>query len=392
MKNEIIAIFINFDYVLGKQRHKIPLNPMIFGAITCHGIETQDGSFVVIPPNIELCPLVASGTSLTGHQLLSDIELYKTSDGRQILTPDCCQIYKPGYVLRNITLHFKTTFPDSNRCYTTGIMTGRIHETLMELEKFKTDIELRTELMCYHTDAIIPKKELWDTRRDLGDVIKLITNAGKFGRYIGIFCRTTNPKMECNLPKFLTIKMTDEIYNSNFFTKLELLETCATNKEFPEFSLIGLRPSKLKMRVTFTELCSVIRKKLSINNTISTFEFHSVIEIYHAKKIPMECVLFAVDIKFKFLIKQLDTISEDNINFDINFELNITDKKAFKTGLQTLCVKFRENIVPCIIKYQREAFDKIIFIAEEVVNGQLINKSCYDKITEYDTAFKKVQC
>lgn len=349
----------------------------LVGAICAHGRETTDDTIVIIPQNIELYPLADKQQSLTRWNVLPNIDLYNDIHGRRIVLSTLYNQYKPGYALRNLELNFNVTFEDTATCHTTGIMTyGRLHDEFLNVSDYKTNTELRNELMCWHEDAIIPKDQIWDKTIDLGNVLKLIENSKKFGKYIGMFCRSKNVCAKNTLPKFVTVKLTNDIFHS-FFDKLDSFEIAAISRNISEFSLTGITLSKLKIRVILDELCKAMRQKLLINNTISQFEFYSVIEIYYTKIIPFECTIFTFDIKLRSLIKLLSKMDT------VTCELKTMDEKLFLTGLLTLCYIFSGKLEEYMVKYQKEAFDNVIFIAEKVIEEQTVTFNWYKKIVVY---------
>lgn len=343
----------------------------IVGIICSHGCETVDESFVIIPKGIELCPLSNNREALVLNEIITELDLCETVEGRRMLDSSFYSLYTSGSVLRNLLLLFKLTFDreemKTNFCFTTGIMTyGRIHYKILSALDFNTDMKLRDELMIYHDNEIICKEDIWNRIITIGEALKLITNAGKFGRYIGLFCRSKNSISSKVIPKFLTIELTEDVYHSCFFSKLELFENSIGCDRISKFSLLELASSKLKIRITLTELCRLIREKLSVNNTINSFEFYSTVEIYYTKNIPLECVLFAFEIKFKSLIADLSEI-----------------KDSFCGRLLKLLQVFSVGLEKCIKKYQKEAFDNVIFTAEKIVSGQNISPNLRNKIVSY---------
>lgn len=358
----------------------------VTGVFSAHGVSVA--GFFICPRGLHIFVLAQKGKALTGIEVFPDIELYSTREMRSLLSGDLYQLLGPGQVFKNTNLEFRVVFPNSETCFTTGIVThGRTLEETLPCSQFSSEQDMMRTLMAPHDDAIIPRDKLWGKEMTIGEMAKLITNVYDNATYIGMFCRTPISEDIGRTPKFLTVKMTDNVYSECFFTKLELLETCANDREFPGFSLVGLTESKLKMRVTFTELCAIIRMKLDINNTISSFEFHSVIEIFHAKRIPLECVMFALDIKLYSLVNRLETLELRNVVF----AANVTNPSLlFVTGLRLLCIKFGANLDARIIANEQE-IDQVISAAEKAISGMEITKKVHDYIVQLSKKYAELK-
>jgi len=352
----------------------------LVGAVFAHGTEIRE--YVIIPPGMEFCPLAGNSQTLFLREILANIDLYRLHADRLLITPEAFfQSFCAGHVITNVKLRFRFTFDENGpdgTCFTTGIVSkGCLHETRMAVSSFRSETCMRDALMAPHDESIIPKDELWNSVMSIGKVLKLITNAGKHGRYLGMFCRDPSSKDVGVLPKFLTVEMTNEIYHSCFFAKLDFLETCARAREFPELSLVGLEyVSKLMMRVVFTELCAIIRMKLNIDNTISSFEFHSVIEIFHAKRVPLECVMFGLERKLLSLVIGLKTFELRDVVFDAEV---VIPSPSFVTGLRLLCIELGANLDIYIVKHKKR-IEQVISAAEKAISGIGISTEVHDYI------------
>ncbi|XWV25703.1 putative orfan [Tupanvirus soda lake] len=364
--------------------------PTFVGIIVAHGCRTDDGSFVVIPPELPfLTPLCTEGEDLCMNRQVSDFDftILDTHDGRKMINKEFFdeKPYEPGFVLKNISLHFKTIWPTLDLGHTTGIITtGKMHSQMLHLSDFDNDAKLRDELMVSHDKSIYSMEELWDQRKQLGELLRKVVSVGKCGGFFGVFCRGPPEGYEEKLPSFLTISITKDIYYSNFYTKLEELEKCVASRDFSEYKLLGMKESKLKMRITCDVLCSVIRKKLDFNCTISSFDFHSIVQIYHGKIIPRECVLYSLQIRLDELAKCIRKITITNVN--LSNDIKTPNQKKFKTGLEILCSKFY-TAVDKYIDFHPDTMDIVIFVAEKVVSRKEISLDFYIKILKYIETF-----
>jgi hypothetical protein len=367
----------------------------VVGAISAHGCRAEDDTYVVIPKGLPfLLPLAKEGDNLQWQKQFGslDLSVIRENEGRCISTSLFDETpYKSGHVLKNVTLCFNVVFKHPNdptgksdNCFTTGIITSRsLHGEIMECSSI--DGSLRDELMKNHEDKIIPRNRLWDQRVQLGNVLKMITDAGTYDGMLGIFCRGESSHRKETLPSFLTVKMSDEIFHSCFFSKMDVLERCAQTKTFDGYNLIGLEESKLKLRVTFAEICSFARKKLAINNTINSFEFHSVIEIYHTQSVPLECVVFAMELKFSKLIDALIPITDSDLVIDPT--VTSPEGTRFLRGMRFLCQQFKTELRKYILCY-KQAFDVVIFVAEKIVDKEVVSKGMYGNIMGYLDKFE----
>ncbi len=179
--------------------------------------------------------------------------------------------------------------------------------------------------------------------------------------------------------------MAREIYYSNFYTKLEVLEKCVSVKNFESYKLEQVKDSKLKMRVTFDEICRSIRRKLLFGCTISSFEFHSIIQIYHARIIPKECVLNAMETKLARLCAQLKDMSD--LDIILSTGIRHPNINHFRLGLSMLCCKFRIRSNK-LVDTHPDSMDIIVFVSEKTVTGEEISLQFYDKIDQLFGVFK----
>ncbi|XWV24470.1 putative ORFan [Tupanvirus deep ocean] len=365
--------------------------PTFVGVFAAHGCRTNDGSFVVIPPELSfLTPLCSEGDNLCMNRQVSDFDftVLDTHEGRKMINTEFFdeKPYEPGFVLKNVSLQFKTIWPMLDLGHTTGIITtGKMHSKMLHLSDFETDTKLRDELMFSHDQNIYPKEELWDKKKNLGDVLRKVVSVGKCGGFFGVFCRGLPEGYVEYVPAFFTISLTKEIYYSNFYSKLEELEKCVTTRDFSEYKLVGLKDSKLKMRVTCDVLCSVIRKKLDFNCTISSFDFHSIVQIYHAKVIPRECVVFSLHLRLEELGKHIRNMTINNVK--LSTDIKTPNQKHFKIGLEILCSRFYTTIEKYLDTHP-DTMDIVIFVAEKMISEKEISLEFYTKILKYIEIFR----
>ena len=342
-------------------------------------------SYCIVPENVPfVLPFKKAGFNMSQREVEEDFDILGTSEGRNLISGNCFDEtpFKEGEAFPNIKLWFMCTFYEFG--YSTGIITHKnLHKGLINIQKINNNDErLMNTLMEPHDDQIVPREQIWNKRFPLGEIIKMIAN---YGNCDGIFlncCRHIGIDCEEKRPQFLTVKMIDSIYHSNFHTKINTLESYAIRREFPGISLRGFRKecneSKLKMRITITELISIIRIKLERCNAISSFEFHSIIEIYHTNEIPLECVIFSMGIKLKNILHSLEKVNENQII--LNSDIVKPDRLEFRWRLIYICKYFNKNLSKSIIEYQAQAFDYVIATAERVIELFEISKGLYNSI------------
>jgi len=371
-----------------------PIKSIVFA----HGCQMESSfdpncnlsSYFIVPENV---PFVLSfkkaGSNMSQKEVMDDLDILETYEGRNLISGDCFDEspYKRGHVMPNISLFFNCTFKGTDTAYSTGIITYKnLHKKTINIQKIRNNDEcLMNTLMEPHDDLIVPRKQIWNKEFPLGEIIRMITTFGNCG---GIFlncCRHIGIGCEEKRPQFLTVKMTDNIYHSNFHTKINTLESYAIQREFPGLSLRGFRKecneSKLKMRVTIMELISIIRIKLERCNAISSFEFHSIIEIYHTNEIPLECVIFSMSIKLKNILYSLGNVDEEEII--LNSDIAKPNRVEFIWRLIYICKYFSNDLSKSIIAYQTQAFDYVIATAERVIQHIEISKVLYNSIWEW---------
>lgn len=370
----------------GELKEEVEENGKIFGGIFAHG-GRFDNDFVIIPRGIRLWPLVDEGYNLEWQNQIGqlDFDIMEDHLGRSYINKEFfgTKIFESGDCIPNITLDFCVTFKSGNG-HTTGVVTNKkIHREFVELDEFDSDNELMNELMKPHDESIIPKKKLWKKQMKLGEVLKLIVDAKKFGTYYGIFCRSVASNLPAEIPSYLSIKKDDKFFHSSFEERLNLLETRTKNKDFNDFVFKenSLKFSKLKMRITFSVLTHIIRLKLRVNNTMSNLDFYSVIEICETKKVPVECVQLCVDFKLNELVKNLDMVDLSCVVIETKTIMIDTLKFKFKMVLIDLCKKLRLKLSTCLIEFQDE-IDLIIFVCEKIINKEKISTNFYNKIRE----------
>jgi hypothetical protein len=346
-----------------------------------HGSTIPD--YVIIPKGVDwFLPITNHGKKMFIKDIEKNHDILQTAESRSYINDDTFddQKYAPGHVINNAQLIFNCTWSDEIG-YTTGIITTKpLHRELIEIHKM-TDEKIMKELMYPHDESIVKKSDLWNKKMELGELLRLIASKTKNIKIFGLYCRDIPEGCSLNVPKFLSVKMTSEIYHSDFYLKLDTLIECANQRDFPGYEIYNLEYSKLKMRITVTKLCELIHKKLKTDNTISSLEFHSVIEIYHAKKFPFDCVVFAIEAKLDELCFGLYSTDPQKLIFD---SISNPTPKKFLAGLLNICVKFLKNVEDAIVKYQEnKIFDNVIFTAENVINGSIIKKCFYDAIIKY---------
>jgi hypothetical protein len=361
-------------------------SPKIIGVISGHGSRSDENDIVILPKELDwFVPLCAEEKNVGYSQecSLDDLCVLETIEDRHLINTDDFFEEKPyfaGHAFYNIAINFHVVWPENDCCHTTGIITtGKIHNQILKMSSFKTDETLRDELMRAHDEDIIPKSILWKQTMNLGDVFSCIVQSGKLGGFYGMFCRGVSKNYVNNLPKFLTVPLTKEIYYSNFYVKLEELEYCAAVRNFSGYTQIGSSESKLQMRVTVTELCASIREKLKYNCTISNFDFHAIIQIFHGKSFPKECVMYSMNLKLGRLYNELSKMDVNSIF--IEKTIIKQSQKEFKLGLELLCSKFQTNLETYINKYPIQ-LDTIVFVTEKILAGQKISKRFHTEILE----------
>ena len=378
----------------------------ITGAICAHGTRSIDNTYVVIPDKIKFVqPIIKEDQLLTWDNEINDLDvefMHNMSERRYAYENNFFdeKPYLPGHVMKNISLTFKVVFT-SGDCYTTGIITnGNIHNKLLNVNHFQNENDLKNELMRYHDNSIILSDYLWNNNIDLGDILSLITQKNDNIGLIGFFCRQSNIKEE--IPKFVTVNIDEDIYHSNFLSKLEALETCVTNNNYEDYCIIDLIDSDIKKNITFAALVSTIKYKLGLNNTINSFDFHSIIEIYHTKKIPFECIIFGIEIKLNEQLYYFNTLESafieniyelqeceafhrslrDNLSqSDRLLEDNITGNN-FNRIMQNICIIVKHNIKEYIKRYQTY-LDILLIVGDLMISGNIISYNIYRKILDF---------
>lgn len=359
-----------------KKINKIDRINKIIGIISAHGRRSIDNTYVVIPHQLDyLLPLAPEDTNLKfgKHFCNLDMDCFYSNNDRSLINIDNffeTKPYLPGFVLKNITLKFCVEWNNGD-CHDTGIFsTGNFRGSFIKKNNFKNDSQMQQELMSYHDKDIYPCEQLWRKEKNLGDILYQIIKSKKYGGYIGIFCRGLSQFRTETIPKFVSIDITSDIYYSNFYDKLEEMEICVTERNFTTYSLDIIEPSKLKYRITFDEICREIRNKLTYSCTISSYDFHSVIQIYHTKIIPIECVTNSFKIKLVKLIECLNKFNLDNIFLEADIL-----KSIFKYILLSLCKKFLLKLNYLMFARPNQ-LDIIVYVVENILNGNIIAK-CY---------------
>jgi len=364
------------------------VRPIIFS----HGSQEKNNtpsSYFVVPVGIFVWILKPPGHRMSQSEVNDDLDLLRTPEGRRFISGDFFdeKCMYSGYVTPNVQLFFNCTFRGNEKGFTTGIITNKLlHKETIELKSIKNDEEkLMNILMEPHDDQIIPRRQIWNRRMSLGEVVKLITNAGKFDGIFVNCCRVIEKGCEEVRPQFFTVTNKEEIYHSNIYAKINTLKRFVEQREYPEFFLRGFNEgkcSKLKLRVTLAIFCEMIEIKLAHDNSLSSFLFHGIIEIFHAKAkgIPLECVVFSMEIKLKRLIGDLERIDSNEIIFKNPLSKSGGD---FRWGNLYICKYFMDHLEETLIRYQKDIFDYVIFTAETVINHLEISDVMYKSILSW---------
>lgn len=355
----------------------------INGVISAHGCLCLDNSYIIIPPELDyILPLSAENTNLSFDKGISNLDmecLYSKNERALINISDFFETkpYLPGYVMKNVTLVFCVEWDDGD-CHDTGIFTtGNFRGNFKKKKHFEHDDHMQQELMLYHDKDIYSNKELWRKKKKLGEILDQIVKSGKTGGYIGVFCRGPSRYHIDSIPKFVTIDLSPEIYYSNFYHKLEEMESCVAKRNFYSYTMDIIKPSKLKSRITFDEICKEIRQKLTHGCTISSYNFHSVVQIYHSKIIPIECILQSLQIKFQ----KLTDFYRNFDNEKILLEADIV-KSLFKKILLHLYKKIQSKLYMLAMSHP-DQLDIVIYVSEKILEGITITKHHSNDIMKF---------
>lgn len=357
----------------------------IYGAICAHGLRKMDDSYIVIPKGIDFLTLpVAEGETLEWAKQItdSDFSVLSTKAGRSFIDPNFFneKPYYAGFVVKNIDLNFCTEWKDDDICFTTGIIThGKVDENIIDKKIFANDEEMKNYLMRSHDESIYLKDALWRKRKDLGQVLDQIISSGKGGGYYGIFCRSISTGYVEKIPSFFTVKITKEHYYTDFHSLLEKLDNYTTES----FTLDKLHASKLKIRITCSELVNLIKQKLSKSCIISSFDFHAVIQITHTKLIPIECVIFALESKLLNLSQALCELNKSTIK--ISSDIENPDVINFGEKIEKLCQLFKKSIHKYL---DTKHLDLIIYIAEKISQNEVVSAIHYINICKIAKHFQ----
>lgn len=350
--------------------------PLNWGCILCHGSRAPDSSFVVLPP--KSCPfLLIADTNKTTTTLEADLELICDMDGR-----NCCEAiynkkpYRAGAVIPNVVLYFRVTFDNETRYYTTGIVTYGKMTYREQSNLFSNDHDLMVSSMSSHDNSIIQQSELWGKRIPFGNIVSLVTSKYPNFGFVGAFCRVSRCDEE--LPAFLTYKITEETYFESFLDKVSVLENCVSANTYTGYSIVTAQTTSFRLQVTLSKICCDIRIKLSNdNNTISAYDFYAVIEIFHTKRIPLECVETIISSKIKIIYDTLMKLNEQSIIVSNS----VKQHKLFLDGLRDfLCVVIKKNFTASYLVKHADTFDKMIIVAEAIATKVPICDNDYEKV------------
>lgn len=360
----------------------------IVGAIVAHGNRSPDSTFVVLPRDGPAFIHCVAGTDTLTDLRAVDTTIINDTEGRMLhdgVYPDSPKAYMRGAAFKNVELKFHVIFPQISEFYTTGIVTSKkMMDCSMPIDS-RCDYSIMQLAMDAHDDRIIPKDDLWGKTMHLGEVINVLKSAGKLNGFIGVFCRAANPR-EC-VPAFSTVKIDEKIYHESFLDKLDFIEELGKERKFAQLTSPCPNISSIKYSVTIAQMSRIMRMSLANNNTVSSFMFHAVIEIYHAHIVPKECVLEAMDLMFGVLVPALRNMKSDNVRIHVDTPnigrlIKGLDYVITKWFLRLDLVKMhRKTVWECLetamAKYA-VAFDAIVEIANLIVSGCEISKKLYD--------------
>lgn len=358
----------------------------IVGAIVAHGSRSPDSTYVVLPrdgPSFIHC--VAQTDTVTNLQDV-DTSIIDDVDGRMLhdgAYPDSPKAYMRGAAFKNVELHFHVIFPQISAFYTTGIVTSKKMMKRLAAIDGRCDGSIMPLAMDAHDDRIIPKDDLWNKTKHLGEVINILRSAGKLNGFIGVFCRAVDPKERA--PGFSTVKIDEKIYHESFLDKLDFIEGLQKDHNFTQLTSPCPNISATKYSITISQLSRIMRMSLADNNTVSSFMFHSVIEIYHAHIVPKECVLMATEILFNGFLQSLRNMKSSNIRIQVdspNIDLLIRGVSYVITQWfirQESAGTVWEHIEAAMARYAL-AFDNITIIVNRIVTSREISKELYNNV------------
>ena len=358
-----------------------------------HGQQQLD-EIIIMPQNKTLYLITQSGSPLGVKEIFENAECYLSyHDRKKMVSLESYQIFfsniiLPGESSFNNSIHFRTTWHErENRPIFMDcglITTQKLMKTLEEFPKNIPENKLCGLLMSKHDESICEIGDIWNKTIKLGELIKMIQSES----IIGMFCRGNTPNYKLNFPEFVepemrSIKIWEKIFTENFFSKLEIFESCIKNRNFEQFELLPKRDSKLQKRVSITELTLIIRKKLAFNNTISLLEYCSTYQIVTTKCIPIESTMFSLNLKFDDLLMQLSDIRPEKIQFNVNIEK--INPKFFKMGMIYLCKKMHKSLQSHI---NTKIIDNIIFTAELLTEYKEITIATHKTMLGYFSYYK----
>lgn len=362
----------------------------IVGAIVAHGTRSLDSTYVVLPrdgPAFIHC-IAGTDTSTNLHEV--DTSLINDRDGRMLhegAYPDSPKAYMRGMAFKNVELQFHVIFPCISEFYTTGIVTSKkMLEYSMGIGDM-SDSSVMHSSMGAHDDEIIPKGDLWRKTMHLGEVINILRSAGKLHGFIGVFCREANPNER--IPKFSTVKIDEKIYHESFLDKLDFIEGLGKDCQFSQLTSPCPNISSIKYSIAISQLSRIARMSLADDNTVSSFVFHTIIEIYHAHIVPKECILMATELAFNEFISQSRVMKHDAVHIHVDSP----NTKVLVGGVSFIITKWfmRLDLVAQHKKTVWEyietamsafavAFDNILKITNNIVTGCEISKELYDDV------------
>lgn len=276
------------------------------GVIAAHGCRSSDLSYVILPSSITLHCIGATDTTIDALDV--DIDIICDNDTRKLhesAYPHSPSTYPSGAAIKNVDLLFKLVF-STDTFYSTGIITrGSMMQSIGNIPHNISDETLMKMAMKSHDNSIIPMEQLWGSSKHLGQVFRMLETTGKRMDLIGAFCRAA--RNTDIAPTFMTVTIDETIYHESFIDKLIRIETLPID----EFSLMHtdvIPMSRLKYFVTREYLCRSMRTSIARDNTVSSFMFHSVIEIHRTARLPKECVVNAFCDIFSEILIDLRTM------------------------------------------------------------------------------------
>ena len=212
--------------------------------------------------------------------------------------------------------------------------------------------------MKLHDSSIISKRDLWDNRTSLGEVVKLITNSGIRGGIVTMFCRSAladirfgkysnklikksqkeNAHIKCLLRKYTVY---NGVKHHPFFSDFHdifatvckyvdeytLCYTCVSLESAPELESTTIIFEILK------SMTKRVRTQLEQNNTLELVDYYAIIELEKHMEIPVEYTK-------KYMLEELARW---------NVELKQLESQSFDCGMQLtdeaikICESYNHN-------------------------------------------------